>query len=130
AAEPVDDRRPDRLHEQQRAQNGDDGACRDGGRLHDAARRQGRGRGQEDRHQQGNDQRERSGRHHPCTGCRPGSSGSSVAVRLCVCTARESNKAVTVAPTTTSVSVSAWTTGSTAGVPTGTLANTGAPAPA
>src|SRR5207253_6642908 len=53
--------------------------------------------------------------HQPC--CSRSSSGSSVPVRLCTSTAIASRSAREVTLTTTSVSVSAWTTGSTAFVP-------------
>ncbi len=43
------------------------------------------------------------------------SSGSTVPCRLATCTTRASRRAVTVAPTTTSVRARAWTTGSTTG---------------
>jgi hypothetical protein len=47
---------------------------------------------------------------------------------LSICTATASSRAVVVTETTTSVSVSAWTTGSTAGVPTGASEKIGGPA--
>src|SRR5439155_909507 len=54
-------------------------------------------------------------------------SGSSVPARLCTCTTSASSRAVTAAPTTTSVSASACMTASTAGPGwPGRLTNTGA----
>ena len=54
--------------------------------------------------------------------------GSSDPPRSCACTAIASKSATMVASTTISVSISAWTTGSTAGVPCGMSAKTGATA--